>query len=126
MPGWHNTVAAFSCHDGTRAGQGSQWRMGWSCRGRTSRRPGAFGQLAGRRRAWIYWQEMSDPFELLDPSNARTFLKDFGGQAQRKGEAHFHSGRVQDLAANQPGIAYSAVINDGEPHEGYVQYDAGK
>jgi hypothetical protein len=66
---------------------------------------------------------MNDAFELLDPRNAQVFLKTFRPQVRRKGEAHFGDGHVHDLSSDQPGLAYSAVVKDGEPHEVWLRYD---
>src|SRR5437588_10975508 len=66
---------------------------------------------------------MNDAFELLDPRNAQAFLKSFESEARRKGEAHFLQGRVHELTAEEPGMAYSAVVKDGRPYEVYLQYD---
>src|SRR2546427_7884437 len=65
---------------------------------------------------------MNDAFELLDPGNARSFLKSFEAQARRKGEAAFRTGRVHDLVAEQPGMADSAVVKDGEGNEVNLHY----
>src|SRR5437588_4345841 len=66
---------------------------------------------------------MNDAFELLDPRNAQAFLKSFESEARRKGEAHFLQGHVHELTAEEPGMAYSAVVKDGRPYEVYLQYD---
>ena len=67
---------------------------------------------------------MNDAFELLDPRNAQAFLKQFSGEFKRKGEALFRRGLVENLAPEQPGMAYSAVVNDRGSNEVYLEYDA--
>ncbi len=69
---------------------------------------------------------MEDAFELLDPRNAQAFLKNFAGEAQRKGDACFRRGCVQDLAVEKPGTEYSARINNGETFEVRLDYNAAK
>ncbi|MEY2428591.1 MAG: hypothetical protein QOJ40_1476, partial [Verrucomicrobiota bacterium] len=67
---------------------------------------------------------MNDSFELLDPRNAQAFLKTFESDARRKGEAHFRKSHVHDLTPEQPGMAYSALVNDGsQPAKVHLQYD---
>ena len=66
---------------------------------------------------------MDDAFELLDPRNAQAFLKQFSTDARRKGEACFRRGGVQDLVPEEPGVAYSALVKDGELHEVDLEYD---
>src|SRR5438270_294646 len=67
---------------------------------------------------------MNDAFELLDPRNAQAFLKTFEAGARRKGEAHFRKSHVQDLAAEQPGMAYAAeVSDDNESYKVHLHYD---
>jgi hypothetical protein len=66
---------------------------------------------------------MDDAFELLDPRNAQAFLKQFSADARRKGEACFRRGAVQDLVPEEPGIAYSAVVKDGDLYEVDLEYD---
>src|SRR6266404_7111196 len=66
---------------------------------------------------------MNDAFELLDPRNAQAFLKQFTGDVKRRGEAFFRKGLVQNLAPEEAGMSYSAVVNDDEPHEVDLEYD---
>jgi hypothetical protein len=66
---------------------------------------------------------MDDAFELLDPRNAQAFLKQFSAEARRKGEACFRRGAVQDLVPEEPGVAYSAVVKDGDHYEVDLEYD---
>ena len=69
---------------------------------------------------------MADAFELLDPRNAQAFLKNFAGDVQRKGDACFRRGCVQELAPEKPGTNYSARINNGEEFQVHLDYDAAK
>ena len=66
---------------------------------------------------------MDDAFELLDPRSAQAFLKQVSTDARRKGEACFRRGGVQDLVPEEPGVAYSARVKDGELHEVDLEYD---
>ena len=59
---------------------------------------------------------MDDTFELLDPHNAQAFLKQLSSDVRRKGETCFCRGCVQDLVPEEPGVAYSARVKDGELH----------
>jgi hypothetical protein len=65
---------------------------------------------------------MDDAFELLDPRDAQAFLTRCSADARRKGEACFRRGGVQDLVAQEPGAAYSAVVKDGQAHEVDLEY----
>ena len=66
---------------------------------------------------------MDDAFELLDPRNAQAFLKQFSSDARRKGEACFRFGSVQDLVPEEPGVAYTAQVRDGELYQVDLEYD---
>jgi hypothetical protein len=66
---------------------------------------------------------VNDVFELLDPDNAKSFLKHFSGEVRRKGESLFAKGVVEDLAAEEPGRAYLATVNDNGGYEVEVYYD---
>ena len=66
---------------------------------------------------------MDDTFELLDPHNAQAFLKQLSSDVRRKGETCFCRGCVQDLVPEEPGVAYSARVKDGELHEVELEYD---
>ena len=66
---------------------------------------------------------MADVFELIDPRNAQAFLKHLSPAARRKGETCFRGGCVQDLVPEEPGVAYSAHVMDGELHEVDLEYD---
>src|SRR5260370_1651511 len=66
---------------------------------------------------------MNDAFELVDPRNAQAFLKQFSGEVKRRGEACFRRGLVQNLAPEEAGMSYSAIVNDGEPREVDLEYD---
>ncbi len=63
---------------------------------------------------------------MRDPRNAQAFLKKFAADIQRKGDACFRRGCVQDLAAEKPGTEYSANINNGELFNVRLDYDAAK
>ena len=67
---------------------------------------------------------MNSAFELLDPQAAQRFLRRLPREAQRRGEACFRKGCVQDLVPEQPGISYSSLVHDGEEHEVNLDYDA--
>src|SRR5712691_6803232 len=67
---------------------------------------------------------MNEVFELLDPRNAQAFLKSFDPATRRKGDSHFNLGHVQDLAPDEPGMAYSAHVQNGEREKVYLYYDS--
>src|SRR5436190_2607000 len=67
---------------------------------------------------------MNEEFELLDPRNAQAFLKGFEAATRRKGDAHFRSGHVQQLAAEIPGMTYKALVEDGGSNEVSLHYEA--
>src|SRR5215204_3503479 len=67
---------------------------------------------------------MNDGFELLDPRNARAFLKSFGSPARRKGNTLFDQGRVLQLEAHTPGVEYRAMVEEGVSYEVVLEYDA--
>src|ERR1019366_8880610 len=66
---------------------------------------------------------MVDAFELLDPRNAQSFLKQFSADARRKGEECFRRGAVQDLVPEEPGIAYSAFVTVGQRYKVDLAYE---
>src|SRR6266702_8279212 len=72
--------------------------------------------------AGLYSRSMKEAFELLDPANAQSFLKSFSQAARRKGEALFRSGGVRELLIEQPGLTYSAQVNDAEMHDVHLEY----
>ncbi len=67
---------------------------------------------------------MSDVFELRDPDNAQAFLTRFSGEVRRRGEACFRGGRVQEVASDEPGVAYRTVVQDGVPRQVSLRYNA--
>src|SRR6266567_4157870 len=77
-----------------------------------------------RERESGYMGRMNEAFELLDPLNAQAFLTSFDSTARRKGDAHFNLGHVRDLVAEDPGMAYSAEVQDGQKREVYLHYDS--
>ena len=66
---------------------------------------------------------MENAFELVDPRRAQAFLNQVSADARRKGDACFRRGGVQDLVPDEPGVAYSALVKDGELHEVDLEYD---
>src|SRR5262245_59292462 len=66
---------------------------------------------------------VNDAFELLDPENAKSFLKHFTGDVRRKGESLFASSLVHDLVPESPGKGYLATVDDDQPREVEVYYD---
>jgi hypothetical protein len=69
---------------------------------------------------------VADAFELLDPRSAQAFLKSFAGDVQRKGDACFRRGCVQELASVKPGTNYAVHLNNGEDIEVQLDYDPAK
>ena len=67
---------------------------------------------------------MNEAFELLDPRNAQAFLKSFDAATRRKGDSHFNLSHVQDLAPEDPGMAYTARVQNGGAEEVYLFYDS--
>jgi hypothetical protein len=68
-------------------------------------------------------------FELLDPRGAESFLQRFSLESKRKGEACFGAGKVRDLAEEEPGTEYCALVEHGEDEDGadyevFLDYDA--
>jgi hypothetical protein len=67
---------------------------------------------------------MNEAYELLDPRNAQAFLKGFDAATRRKGDSHFNLGHVHDLSAEDPGMAYTARVQNGDGEEVYLYYDS--
>ena len=67
---------------------------------------------------------MSDAFELLDAQDAHDFLNAFDATTRRKGEEYFRAGRVRDLAAKEPGAAYTAAVQGTSLYAVELSYDA--
>jgi hypothetical protein len=67
---------------------------------------------------------VEDSFTLLDPHSAQRFLKSLPSNVRRKGEALLQGNFVQNLAAEDPGIAYTAYVLDGTRHQVSLHYDA--
>ena len=66
---------------------------------------------------------MDNGFELLDPVNARAFLKRFGPQERRRGDSCFHRGCVVDLTPRKAGTDYTAQIQDEVQTDVELFYD---
>jgi len=67
---------------------------------------------------------VEDSFTLLDPHSAQRFQKSLPLAARRKGESLFRGGFVQELAAEEPGMAYSAHVLDGKKYKVHLYYEA--
>jgi hypothetical protein len=63
------------------------------------------------------------PFDLLDPAGAVAFLKTFPGFARRRGQSLYARGTVDGIEVIEPGVAYSAVVIDGEEYDVDLDYD---
>lgn len=66
---------------------------------------------------------MNEAFELLDPVNAQEFLGQLGAAPRRLGEVLFRNGKVQELKATKPGVAYEATILEEPPRQVTLFYD---
>jgi len=66
---------------------------------------------------------MDNAFQLLDPEEGQVFLRQFESEARRQGESLFRSGSVQNLIADQPGVAYSAQVGPGPVQKVVLEYD---
>jgi hypothetical protein len=67
---------------------------------------------------------VNDAFELLDPSNAQAYLRTFGPEVRRKGQACLAAGCLQGLAAEIPNKSFIAQVHqDGNICEVGVHYD---
>ena len=67
---------------------------------------------------------MDDPFALLDPAEARAYLKQFSSELRWKGERCFRGGQVKEVIADAPGLSYRAPIGEGHEWEAALTYDA--
>jgi len=68
---------------------------------------------------------MENGFELLDPSNARAFLKRFSAEDKRSGNFCYQRGCVGDFHVDEPGVAYrTAVVEADENFDVRLSYDA--
>jgi len=56
---------------------------------------------------------MENGFELLDPSNARAFLKRFSADDKRNGNLCYQRGCVGDFEVREAGVAYGATVVEG-------------
>ena len=66
---------------------------------------------------------MNEAFELLDPVNAQEFLGQLGAAPRRLGEVLFRNGKVQELKATKPGVAYEATVLEEPPRQVTLFYD---
>ena len=66
---------------------------------------------------------MNDAFELLDPINAREFLKHFSPSMRQQGDRLMRQGKVMDLTAQEPGLVYDATVEDRGKHLVLLRYD---
>src|SRR5437899_10863771 len=67
---------------------------------------------------------MENGFELLDPSNARAFLKRFNAEGRRKGNSCYQRGCVTLLEVDEPGESYNAKVQEQEnDYEVGLYYD---
>ena len=73
--------------------------------------------------ALVYFVEMEDAFELVDPQDAQAFLKRYPLELRRRGEGLFRAGRVLDLVPKEPGLLYSAVVRDVTDYSVELGYD---
>jgi hypothetical protein len=55
---------------------------------------------------------MENGFELLDPGNARAFLKRFSPEDRRRGNLCFQRGCIQDLKCQKAGTSYAVSVED--------------
>jgi hypothetical protein len=66
---------------------------------------------------------MNEAFELLDPRNAQAYLQSFDPSNKRRGNRIYQFGQVEELQPDQPGLAYSARVNDGTLQTVHLQYE---
>ena len=66
---------------------------------------------------------MEEAFTLLDPREAQVFMKSLPAGARRRGQFFFQNGLVQELKADNPGLAYSAQVLDKNLYQVRVFYD---
>jgi hypothetical protein len=67
---------------------------------------------------------MENGFELLDPSNARAFLKRFSAEDKRNGNSCYQRGCVGDFEVDEPGVSYDTSVVEGNEHFGVdLTYD---
>jgi hypothetical protein len=66
---------------------------------------------------------MEDAFQLLDPHEAKAFLKNFDTETRRRGEALFRTGKVRDLAPVEAGLSYTAEVGTAKPYHVELVYD---
>jgi hypothetical protein len=66
---------------------------------------------------------VNDAFELLDPRSAQAFLKSFDPETRRRGDSHFRKGHVHNLAPEEPGLYYTALVDGGEGQDVDLEYD---
>src|ERR1044071_9328323 len=57
---------------------------------------------------------MENGFELLDPSNSRAFLERFREEDKRSLNLCYQRGCVGDFNVDEPGVAYSATVVEGD------------
>ena len=81
-------------------------------------------QAAGADEEMIDLGMANAELALGHTKNAQAFLKSFDSTARRKGDAHFNLGHVHDLTPEDPGMAYSAKVQDGKREEVYLHYDS--
>ncbi|HVV02026.1 MAG TPA: hypothetical protein VHH88_11730, partial [Verrucomicrobiae bacterium] len=56
---------------------------------------------------------MDEPFEIIDPENARNFLSGFMQRERKKGQSLADRGSVVALTPEKPGTLYFAMVRDG-------------
>jgi hypothetical protein len=66
---------------------------------------------------------MENGFELLDPSNARAFLKRFSAEDRRQGNLCYQRDCISGLEVEQPGTSYTANVQDDGVCEVSLSYD---
>jgi hypothetical protein len=66
---------------------------------------------------------MEDAFQLLDPLDAKAFLKNFDTETRRRGEALFRTGKVRNLTPREPGCSYAAEVGADKPCQVELLYD---
>lgn len=66
---------------------------------------------------------MKSPFELINPGDARAYLREFPKTLRERGENYFRSGAVEQISVQEPGEKYQVLVRGGANYFVDVFYD---
>lgn len=65
---------------------------------------------------------MKNPLQLVDPNEAKAFLKDFPKVIRNRGEDYHRRGAVEEITVEIPGESYEVVVRGEETYYVYIFY----